>query len=144
MLKSLAKSRQGVRIQPGDFIRRLLLIPVTFVCITFLIYTVLRVTPGGPIEQARLRIAEINPGVEFVAHPADVRSMGREVFDGCGVVLDCLDSYPARRALAEQCAAAGLTLIHGAVAGWSGQVAVIPPGSDLTALTIRSRFSDSL
>jgi microcin C transport system permease protein len=37
------------------FIRRFLLVPVTFVCITFLIYAVLRITPGGPIEQAIMR-----------------------------------------------------------------------------------------
>src|SRR3989338_8530458 len=38
------------------FIRRLLLIPVTFIAITFLVYSVLRVVPGGPIEQAQLQI----------------------------------------------------------------------------------------
>jgi len=38
------------------FVRRFLLVPVTFVCITFLVYAVLRITPGGPIEQAILRI----------------------------------------------------------------------------------------
>src|SRR3989339_639530 len=38
------------------FIRRLLLIPVTFIIITLLVYTVLRVVPGGPIEQAQLQI----------------------------------------------------------------------------------------
>ncbi|MDP2865666.1 MAG: ABC transporter permease subunit [Elusimicrobiota bacterium] len=38
------------------FIRRLLLIPVTFIAITFLVYAVLRLVPGGPIEQAQLQI----------------------------------------------------------------------------------------
>lgn len=38
------------------FIRRFMLIPITFVCITFLVYAVLRVTPGGPIEQAQLQM----------------------------------------------------------------------------------------
>ncbi|OIN99556.1 MAG: peptide ABC transporter permease [Elusimicrobia bacterium CG_4_10_14_0_2_um_filter_56_8] len=38
------------------FIRRLLLIPLTFLAITFLVYAVLRVVPGGPIEQAQLQI----------------------------------------------------------------------------------------
>jgi microcin C transport system permease protein len=38
------------------FIRRLLLIPLTFIAITFLVYSVLRVVPGGPIEQAQLQI----------------------------------------------------------------------------------------
>jgi microcin C transport system permease protein len=38
------------------FLRRLLLIPLTFVAITFLVYAVQRLTPGGPIEQARLKM----------------------------------------------------------------------------------------
>ena len=38
------------------FIRRLLLIPVTFIAITFMVYAILRVVPGGPIEQAQLQI----------------------------------------------------------------------------------------
>jgi microcin C transport system permease protein len=38
------------------FLRRLLLVPVTFVCITFLVYAVMRLAPGGPIEQAKLQI----------------------------------------------------------------------------------------
>ena len=38
------------------FIRRMLLVPVTFLFITFLIYTVIRLAPGGPIEQARQQI----------------------------------------------------------------------------------------
>jgi microcin C transport system permease protein len=37
------------------FIRRMLLVPITFVCITFLVYSVMRLAPGGPIEQAKLR-----------------------------------------------------------------------------------------
>lgn len=38
------------------FLRRLLLVPVTFMVITFLVYAIQRLTPGGPIEQARLRM----------------------------------------------------------------------------------------
>jgi microcin C transport system permease protein len=40
------------------FIRRILLIPVTFICITFLVYTVQRLAPGGPIEQAKLQMRQ--------------------------------------------------------------------------------------
>lgn len=38
------------------FLRRLLLIPLTFVAITLMVYAILRVVPGGPIEQAQLQI----------------------------------------------------------------------------------------
>ncbi len=40
------------------FIRRVLLIPVTFVCITLMVYSILRIVPGGPIEQAQLQIKQ--------------------------------------------------------------------------------------
>jgi microcin C transport system permease protein len=38
------------------FVRRLLLVPLTFICITFLVYAVMRAAPGGPIEQAKLQL----------------------------------------------------------------------------------------
>ncbi len=38
------------------FLRRLLLVPMTFLVITFLVYAIQRLTPGGPIEQARLKM----------------------------------------------------------------------------------------
>lgn len=34
------------------FVRRLLLVPLTFLVVTFLVYAILRMAPGGPIEQA--------------------------------------------------------------------------------------------
>ncbi|NOQ19590.1 MAG: hypothetical protein GQ571_06440, partial [Desulfobacterales bacterium] len=34
------------------FIRRLMLVPITFLVITSMVYAILRVVPGGPIEQA--------------------------------------------------------------------------------------------
>ncbi|MFQ5504251.1 MAG: ABC transporter permease subunit [Planctomycetota bacterium] len=40
------------------FIRRLLLVPVTFTIITFLIYTIIRLAPAGPIEQATLQMRQ--------------------------------------------------------------------------------------
>jgi microcin C transport system permease protein len=40
------------------FVRRLLLVPVTFLCITFLVYAIMRLTPGGPIERARLQLLQ--------------------------------------------------------------------------------------
>jgi microcin C transport system permease protein len=46
------------------FARRLLLIPVTFFLITLMVYAILRVVPGGPIEQAeaRLKLAAMGEG----------------------------------------------------------------------------------
>ncbi len=38
------------------FIRRLLLVPLTFLIITLMVYTIIRKAPGGPIERARLQL----------------------------------------------------------------------------------------
>jgi microcin C transport system permease protein len=62
------------------FVRRLLLIPLTFVCITFLVYTVMRLAPGGPIEQARLQ--------------AEARMNGEVGGAGAGLGLDSASALP--------------------------------------------------
>ena len=38
------------------FTRRLMLVPITFLVITFMVYAILRVVPGGPIEQAETQL----------------------------------------------------------------------------------------
>jgi molybdopterin/thiamine biosynthesis adenylyltransferase len=80
-------------------------------------------------EQAGLHVRRVNPAVEFVGYSASFQSEADRIFSDCDLVFDCLDSIPERRVLAETCASAGLTLVHGAIAGWSGQVAVCPAGS---------------
>ncbi len=84
-------------------------------------------------EQARNRVAAVNPAVEFVAHESAFEALATEDLADVRVVLDCLDSIPARRDLAALCAGANLPLVHGAIGGWSGQVGVCPPGGDLIA-----------
>lgn len=43
-------------------------------------------------------------------------------------VVDALDNIPGRRLLEASCEKRGIPLIHGAIAGWQGQVTVIMPG----------------
>lgn len=53
------------------------------------------------------------------------------MIEGHDLVIDALDSPAARIILAAACRKQDITLIHGAVSGWNGQVAVIRPGSRL-------------
>jgi len=85
----------------------------------------------GKADEAARRIARVNPAVEFTGHARRFEDLGPEAFAGCGVAFDCLDSIPARRALAERCGRAGLPLVHGAIAGWAGQVGVCLPGEGM-------------
>ena len=81
---------------------------------------------------ARARALEIAPTVRVHAYETalDARS-APELLRSCDLALDALDNVPSRLALADACAAAGIPLVHGAVAGLRAQAAVIPPGSGL-------------
>ena len=80
-------------------------------------------------EAAAGRIAAINPSVDTEVH---CRRVGREemekVLDGCDVAMDALDNVPSRLELEKACAARGIPLVHGAIAGLAGQVMTVFPG----------------
>jgi len=82
-------------------------------------------------RQAALRAALINPAVEFIPHAATFQSLPEQAFGECDLVFDCLDSTSARRELSARCASAGVVMVHGAIAGWCGQVAVCMPDGDI-------------
>jgi molybdopterin/thiamine biosynthesis adenylyltransferase len=56
------------------------------------------------------------------------------LLEGCDVVVDALDSIPSRLVLQKAAKEAGVVLVHGAVAGWWGQLCVIRPGEDLLSI----------
>jgi molybdopterin/thiamine biosynthesis adenylyltransferase len=80
-------------------------------------------------EEARSRLAETNPGVEVSAHRArlDKRS-GSRLLKGCQVVVDALDNVRDRLSLEQTAQDLGIPLVHGALAGFEGQVMTIFPG----------------
>jgi molybdopterin-synthase adenylyltransferase len=87
------------------------------------------------VDAARDRVAEINPAVTVVAHQASFsRANGRELLAGCSAVLDGLDNVLVRRELAAVCRELSVPFVHGAIAGWYGQIAVQMPGGDITPL----------
>ena len=84
-------------------------------------------------DQAAERVRAVNPSVEFIGHVAKFQDVPAEVFDGCDLVFDCLDNLPSRLDLERLCTAANVPFVHGAIAGWCGQVGVCPPGSRMMA-----------
>lgn len=86
---------------------------------------------ASKVAQAASRVRRINPAVELTGHATPFESLGEDVLGGCDLVFDCLDTIPARRVLARRCASAGVVLVHGAIAGWCGQVGLCPPGGGM-------------
>jgi len=87
-------------------------------------------TLGKPkVEAALSRVADINPAVTVTpVRSAYCRANGLELLRGFNVVVDALDSIPCRLELAESCTTLNIPLVHGAIAGWYGQVVTQMPG----------------
>ena len=77
--------------------------------------------------------------IEAINERADVRWVSEffsfenadNILAGADIVMDALDNIDARLLLEEKCAEMGLSLVHGAVEGWSMQCCVVEPGSGL-------------
>ena len=87
------------------------------------------------IETARKRIAVVNPGVEFIGHEMRVEDLPEAAYDGVELIFDCLDQVPSRLHLEGAGTRLNIPIMHGAIGGWYGQVALVAPASGiLTAL----------
>lgn len=83
-------------------------------------------------QAAQARVRAVNPAVTVFAVEAFLdEGNADELVRGQDLVLDALDNAPARLVLEDACARQGVTIVHGAIQGWSAQVAVVPPGSGL-------------
>ncbi len=85
---------------------------------------------GQPkVLAAVARLGRVNSAVTVRAHqvPGD-RDVFARLFAAATVVVDALDSVPARFELQAAAQALGVPLVHGAIAGLSGQVTVVFPG----------------
>ena len=82
------------------------------------------------VEVARERAKRINPVVTVEAVNQSFQSaQAIQLLSSCDLVFDALDSTLLRLQLADLCSELEIVLMHGAVAGWYGQIAVVPPGS---------------
>ncbi len=81
------------------------------------------------VEAARRRVAEVNAAVEVVTHQvwADEAQMV-QLLCGTDALVDALDALPTRLALQRAAQKLSVPLVHGAIAGYVGQVMTIFPG----------------
>jgi len=82
-------------------------------------------------EVTRAKVAQINAAVEVVVHPEEATSENLpRLLDGAEVVVDALDRLPTRLTLQEAAQELGIPMVHGAIAGYVGQVMTIFPGDE--------------
>jgi len=84
------------------------------------------------------RVGEINPAVTVIMlRHYLTKENGQVMLRGTNLVIDALDTIPARLQLADVCHAMAIPLIHGSIGGWYGQLATQMPGEE----TVRKIFS---
>ena len=77
---------------------------------------------------AARRVEAVNGAVETrVAETFMDRGNALEILSGCGLAVDALDSNGARKILRNACREIGIPMVHGAIAGFWGQVGVFYP-----------------
>ncbi len=79
------------------------------------------------------RVKVINPAVNVTPlKTVFFHDNGRKLVEGADVVLDGLDTIPARLELAQICHELSIPVVHGAIGGWYGQVATQLPGENIS------------
>ena len=79
-------------------------------------------------EEAVAVVGSINPGVEAIAYRLSIDSANaQEILTGADVVVDALDNIPDRLAIENEVKKLKIPLVHGAVAGFEGQIMTIFP-----------------
>ncbi len=75
------------------------------------------------------RVAQVNGAVRTTAHIAWLTAENAaQLLAGAQVIVDALDTLPARLMLEQVAMGLGLPLVHGAIGGYTGQVMTILPG----------------
>jgi sulfur-carrier protein adenylyltransferase/sulfurtransferase len=87
---------------------------------------------GEPkVDSAARRLEELNRDVEVVPYRERLtaESVDRILGDGWDVVVDGADNFPSRYLLNDASVWHGLTVVHGSIFRFEGQVTVFAPGS---------------
>jgi len=81
------------------------------------------------VKVAAARVKKINAAVNVLAVNKTINSKNiKKLIIDAGVVLDGLDNLKTRRVVARACDELKIPFVHGAIAGWCGQLLTVFPG----------------
>lgn len=88
------------------------------------------------------RILKINHNIEAKVFDSRLDENSIEMLSGVDIVVDCLDSIEGRFQLESLCEKLNITLIHGAIRGYYGQVAVSTPNNRIFSKIYKTTRED--
>ncbi|MBN1691643.1 MAG: HesA/MoeB/ThiF family protein [Dehalococcoidia bacterium] len=81
------------------------------------------------VKVAAQRVRRINSAIKVTKYSTYIDSSSVDgLLTGCDVVVDALDSLTSRMVVESSCRKLGLPFVHGAIAGYCGQVMTVLPG----------------
>jgi molybdopterin-synthase adenylyltransferase len=81
---------------------------------------------------AQERMTSVNPEITLIPVQTMItEDNARELLTGQDIIVDALDNAPSRLILEKYSAELGIPMVHGAIAGWYGQVTVVFPGDNV-------------
>jgi molybdopterin/thiamine biosynthesis adenylyltransferase len=84
------------------------------------------------VEVVKQGLLDINPNLNINAiHTKLDNSFDLSYFKDVDIVFDAVDNIESKILLEKYCAKFKIPLIHGAIAGWYGQIGIILPGSNI-------------
>lgn len=90
------------------------------------------------------QMKRINSNVEITPIQTELTEENcRQIIAGHDLVIDAVDNIKTRFILEEACEKEGITLIHGAIGGWSGQVGVARPEDKLISKIYAADMNDN-
>ncbi len=73
-------------------------------------------------------ILALNPSAEVQSNAEPLTELNGDLFSGCDILVDCLDSNESKLILSDLAERMGVPVVHGGVNGLVGQIAVCVPG----------------
>ncbi len=73
-------------------------------------------------------ILALNPSAEVQSNAEPLTAENGALFQGCDILVDCLDNFESRMILSDLAESMKVPLVHAGVTGFEGQIAVCVPG----------------
>lgn len=95
--------------------------------------------------ESQKRMTIVNSDIEVIPVVEFINELNAEdILGGHNVIVDALDNIPSRFVLQEACSMLNIPLVHGAIAGWYGQVSTIYPNEGTLNKIYRKDISSGL
>jgi|LGVF01.2.fsa_nt_gb molybdopterin/thiamine biosynthesis adenylyltransferase len=84
------------------------------------------------VEITKQQLIDINPDINItIIDKRYDENIDLSKFDSIDIVFDAVDNIPTKVLIENHCAKLDIPLIHGAIAGWYGQVGIILPNTNI-------------